>query len=68
MSVLISPVLPRATTEFLVGRDVVKDLMSALEQMFAEFARVKAEVACIAVYDSEALIAGSKKRKKLLGG
>ncbi|XP_077338499.1 general transcription factor II-I isoform X1 [Lithobates pipiens] len=65
MSVLISPVLPKATTEFLVGRDV-KDLMSALEQMFAEFARVKAEVACIAVYDSEALIAGSKKGKSFL--
>lgn len=54
------------SSEFLEGREVVKDLMTALERMCTEFARVKAEVACIAVYDSDALIVGTKKGKSFL--
>ncbi|KAM4795064.1 general transcription factor II-I [Rhinophrynus dorsalis] len=48
------------------GKETIKRFMSALESMCKEFARVKAEVACIAVYDSEALIVGSEKGKAFL--
>ncbi|XP_072271937.1 general transcription factor II-I isoform X2 [Pyxicephalus adspersus] len=64
MSVLTSAL--SQSSEILAGRDVVINLMSALERMCTEFDRVKAEVACIAVYDSEALIVGSKKGKSFL--
>ncbi|KAM9320090.1 general transcription factor II-I [Gastrophryne carolinensis] len=42
----------------IIGHNLVEQCM--------EFARVKAEVACIAVYDSEALIVGSKKGQSFL--
>ncbi|KAM4047344.1 general transcription factor II-I isoform 1-T1 [Anomaloglossus baeobatrachus] len=49
--------------ETLERKEAVKHFISSLESMCKQFARVKAEVACIAVYDSEALIVGSRKGK-----
>ncbi|XP_053310895.1 general transcription factor II-I isoform X2 [Spea bombifrons] len=48
------------------SKETIMCLISALESVCKEFAKVKAEVACIAVYDSEALIVGSKKGKTFL--
>ncbi|XP_075051097.1 general transcription factor II-I isoform X2 [Mixophyes fleayi] len=62
----LAPPLLLMHNESLESREAVKHFMSALESMCKEFARVKAEVACIAVYDSEAMIVGSKKGKAFL--
>ncbi|XP_073430841.1 general transcription factor II-I isoform X3 [Dendrobates tinctorius] len=47
----------------LERKEAVKHFISSLESMCQQFSRVKAEVACIAVYDSEALVIGSRKGK-----
>ncbi|CAJ0968613.1 unnamed protein product [Ranitomeya imitator] len=49
--------------EALERKEAVKHFISSLETMCQQFSRVKAEVACIAVYDSEALVVGSRKGK-----
>ncbi|XP_056412401.1 general transcription factor II-I isoform X2 [Hyla sarda] len=49
--------------ETMESKEAVRHFISSLESMCKQFARVKAEVACIAVYDSEALIVGSRKGK-----
>ncbi|XP_068124638.1 general transcription factor II-I isoform X2 [Hyperolius riggenbachi] len=61
MSLLTLPVLPTHSDS-----DVVKHLISTLKTMCTEFARVKAEIACIAVYESEALVVGSNKGQSFL--
>ncbi|KAM8977328.1 general transcription factor II-I [Pelodytes ibericus] len=60
MSRFTLPVLP-VFNDSSESREAVTCFMSALESMCKEFAKVKAEVACIAVYDSETLIVGSRK-------
>ncbi|XP_063809798.1 general transcription factor II-I isoform X2 [Pseudophryne corroboree] len=62
----LTPPLLLMHNEPLESKEALKHFMSALESMCKEFARVKAEVACIAVYDSEAVIIGSKKGKAFL--
>ncbi|XP_075708985.1 general transcription factor II-I isoform X2 [Rhinoderma darwinii] len=62
MSNFTSCVLPMYN-ETLESKEAVKYIISSLESMCKQFARVNAEVACIAVYDSEALIVGSRKGK-----
>ncbi|KAG8451809.1 hypothetical protein GDO86_003854 [Hymenochirus boettgeri] len=54
------PVLP-VLNEMTERQQVIKNFITSVESMCKEFAKIKAEVACIAVYDSEALIAGSEK-------
>ncbi|XP_073525232.1 general transcription factor II-I-like [Phyllobates terribilis] len=49
--------------ETLERKEAVKHFISSLESMCKQFVRVKAEVACIAVCDSEALVVGSRKGK-----
>ncbi|XP_077152587.1 general transcription factor II-I isoform X4 [Ranitomeya variabilis] len=49
--------------ETLERKEAVKHFISSLETMCQQLSRVKAEVACIAVYDSEALVVGSRKGK-----
>ncbi|XP_071992256.1 general transcription factor II-I isoform X2 [Engystomops pustulosus] len=57
-----SPILSMYS-EKMESKKAVKHFISSLESMCKQFARVKAEVACITVYDSEALIVGSRKGK-----
>ncbi|KAM4699654.1 general transcription factor II-I isoform 2-T2 [Discoglossus pictus] len=66
MASLALPVLPGCNDLRPDSKEVVPFLMSALETMCKEFAKVKAEVACIAVYNSEVMIAGSMKGKAFL--
>uniref|UniRef100_A0A6I8QGI0 General transcription factor IIi n=1 Tax=Xenopus tropicalis TaxID=8364 RepID=A0A6I8QGI0_XENTR len=47
-------------------REAIKHFITAVESMCTEFAKIKAEVACIAVYDHETLIAGSEKGRSFL--
>ncbi|KAM3933810.1 general transcription factor II-I isoform 1-T2 [Leptodactylus fuscus] len=49
--------------ETVESKEAVKYFISTLESLCKQFARVKAEVACIAVYDAEALVVGSRKGK-----
>ncbi|XP_040280770.1 general transcription factor II-I isoform X1 [Bufo bufo] len=62
MANVTSPILSMYN-ETLETKEAVKHLFSSLESMCKQFAQVKAEVACIAVYGSEALIVGSRKGK-----
>ncbi|KAG8587419.1 hypothetical protein GDO81_005658 [Engystomops pustulosus] len=57
-----SPILSMYS-EKMESKKAVIHFISSLESMCKQFARVKAEVACITVYDSEALIVGSRKGK-----
>uniref|UniRef100_A0A8C5QIJ4 Ral transcription factor IIi n=1 Tax=Leptobrachium leishanense TaxID=445787 RepID=A0A8C5QIJ4_9ANUR len=65
MSHFFLPKFP-ACNDLSDGREAVTCFMSALESMCKEFAKVKAEVACIAVYGSEALLVGSEKGRAFL--
>ncbi|XP_053563454.1 general transcription factor II-I isoform X2 [Bombina bombina] len=60
------PVLPSYNNPPSESKEAVSYLMTALESMCTEFAKVNAEIACIAVYNSETLIAGSEKGKGFL--
>ncbi|XP_063313473.1 general transcription factor II-I isoform X2 [Pelobates fuscus] len=65
MSQFTLPVLP-VLNDSSESNEAIKCFMSALESMCKEFAKVKAEVACIAVYDSEALVFGSNRGRAFL--
>ncbi|XP_066433166.1 general transcription factor II-I isoform X2 [Eleutherodactylus coqui] len=62
MADFTSPILSMHS-ETLESKEAVQHFLSSLESMCKQFAKVKAEVACIAVYDSEVLIVGSRRGK-----
>ncbi|NP_001085354.1 general transcription factor IIi S homeolog [Xenopus laevis] len=47
-------------------REAIKHFISAVDSMCKEFSKIKAEVACVAVYDHETLITGSEKGRSFL--
>ncbi|XP_073740222.1 general transcription factor II-I repeat domain-containing protein 2 isoform X2 [Callorhinus ursinus] len=53
--------LPVETEESSESRMVVTFLMSALESMCKELAKSKAEVACIAMYETDVFVVGTEK-------
>ncbi|MEE6518949.1 hypothetical protein FKM82_030294 [Ascaphus truei] len=61
MAQFILPALPVYNESSTESKPIVSYLMSVLESMCKELAKVKAEVACIAVYDSDVLIVGSER-------
>nr|XP_012423874.1 PREDICTED: LOW QUALITY PROTEIN: general transcription factor II-I repeat domain-containing protein 2 [Odobenus rosmarus divergens] len=53
--------LPVETEESSESRMVVTFLVSALESMCKELAKSKAEVACIAMYETDVFVVGTEK-------
>ncbi|XP_027751588.1 general transcription factor II-I-like [Empidonax traillii] len=61
MAQAIAPVASIHDEESLESRMVVKFLMSGLESMCKELTKSKAEVACIALYETDVFVVGTEK-------
>uniref|UniRef100_Q9ESZ8-5 Isoform 5 of General transcription factor II-I n=1 Tax=Mus musculus TaxID=10090 RepID=Q9ESZ8-5 len=61
MAQVVMSALPAEDEESSESRMVVTFLMSALESMCKELAKSKAEVACIAVYETDVFVVGTER-------
>uniref|UniRef100_A0A8C5WA00 GTF2I repeat domain containing 2B n=1 Tax=Microcebus murinus TaxID=30608 RepID=A0A8C5WA00_MICMU len=61
MAQVATSTLPVEEEESPESRMVVTFLMSALESMCKELAKSKAEVACIAVYETDVFVVGTER-------